>query len=464
MAFKYNPFTKKLDIIADLSDLDVNEEILYVDGNPESHESLACKPVTTDNFFMSTTLASNRQYVAAFTGRDIRFFDCRNPYAIEQITILAATPNLATFGQPQAITSIGDFIYVCTTNGKIHTIDWSNILNPSIVASATISSGQHYDIATNGVDTLFIANTTNNQFIAVDASNPLSLTLINTAALGGFGAGVAYYDGYAYCGNFQLGQIHTFEFGAGTWNQIDVTPSAPNSSRLGICTNAEGEAVLISNRYNAASFAVHLLSDPANIGTANIINAPESLNIYSRALSVNGVLYVNSTLGNVMVYDLRDLDDITLLGTYEPKYPDNTKRFSSGLGSVSVENFGSVTKSNDYLVMIGANFKGAQTPSNRNIQVLELPIVNIPIDKTRVLTENKTIIGYNLNYEIAVDSITVSLPTSPIDGSSLNIYNFSGGSATIDGNGNNIMGLASQTIFDNESFNLIYNNTEWKII
>lgn len=468
MPYKFNPFTGNLDQVVDTSeienDINTNEEILYINSDPEAYESLAETPIENRNYFMPVNLHNDEQYIVVFGGNTLTFLDCRNPYAVEQILNITVNNAPGAFGQPQAMASIGDYIFVCATNGKIHTIDWSDRSAPIIAAEATISSGQHYDMASNGLDTLFIANTTNNQFIAIDASNPLALVLINTVVLSGFGAGVAAFGGYAYCTNFQAGQVHTFEFSGGTWNEIDITASSTNATRLGVGSNSEGDNFLISNRYSGPQFSLHDLVNPANIGAANTFATTETINIYSRGFSVDGILYLNTTIGNVLSYNIRDINDISFIGSYEPKYPDETKRFIQTLGSVSFVNFGAVTRNTKFILAAGSNVEGVPAQNNRGLQVLELPLIDVTEDNTRLLATSKTIGGVGLYYEITVDSITVTLPSSPFDGDIFNIANFSSGEAIINGNGNNIMGLASQTIFADESFNLIYNQTEWKLI
>ena len=462
-----NPLTGKFDYIntydSDIDRLESGLEVLFEDDRTPSDNTLAVTKPNTRNYFMPVNLDTDDRYIMVFGGNTLTFLDCRNPYAPEQILNITFNAAPGLFGQPQASVSIGDFIYVCATNGKIHTIDWSDRENPLVVAEATISSGQHYDIASNGVDTLFIANTTNSIFIAIDASDPLNLSLINTSALGGLGAGVAYYNGYAYCTNFNASQVHTFEFSGGTWNDIDQTASATNSTRLAIATNLEGKTSLISNRYNNAAFSVHDLTDPADIGVKQDLITPEGINIYSRSFVVKDILHFTSQLGNVMTYDIRDLSNASLIGTYVPKYTDNTNRFVIGIGGVSFTNRGAVPKELDFMLMVGTNALGVSNPNNRDVVTLELPLIELN-DKIRFLSVSKTIEVMEPYYQIINDAIIITLPASPIKGDSFKIANFSTGSATLDGNGNNIMEETSQVIYKDESFDLIYNDTEWKVI
>lgn len=359
---------------------DGNSRILFVNGDVQDNDPvLSDNSLVDGNYFNIAPLGTDKRYMLLQGGSTLHFLDCRNPYAVNVIKNIPF--NLGNFGQPQQITSVGEYFYVVTASGKIHTIDCTDLENPNLVAQVTISSGQHFDVASNGVDTIFIANTTNSLFIAVDVTNPLALTLINTSALTSLGAGVAYYDGYAYCADYGGNSVRTYELQTGLWVEVDNTPSVNTPSRLGVAINPSGEAILIANRYNSASFSWHSLSDPANIGVKNTINTPETVNVYSRAFSDNGLMYLATELGNILCYDIRDLNNVTLATNFSPLYPDETDRFSLCLGSSPFENFGSVSGKNTYMIQIGRNTIGPQTnPSaltNRNTTVLKLPLIKL---------------------------------------------------------------------------------------
>lgn len=67
-------------------------------------------------------------------------------------------------------------------------------------------------------------------------------------------------------------------------------------------------------------------------------------------------------------------------------------------------------------------------------------------------------------YEQTASPITSSLPSSPQVGQTLIVFNSSGSDNTIDGNGNTILGDNTQTIVNNESFQLLFNGNDWKVI
>lgn len=59
--------------------------------------------------------------------------------------------------------------------------------------------------------------------------------------------------------------------------------------------------------------------------------------------------------------------------------------------------------------------------------------------------------------------ITTSLDATPTQGQTHTIDNASGGNNTVDGNGKNIQGSATVSIFAGEVFRLRYNGTEWRL-
>lgn len=67
-------------------------------------------------------------------------------------------------------------------------------------------------------------------------------------------------------------------------------------------------------------------------------------------------------------------------------------------------------------------------------------------------------------YEQTSSGITTSLPASPLSGANLTIFNASSSFNTISGNGNTILTDSTVNIFPNESFELLFDGTEWKLI
>lgn len=67
-------------------------------------------------------------------------------------------------------------------------------------------------------------------------------------------------------------------------------------------------------------------------------------------------------------------------------------------------------------------------------------------------------------FEQTVSGLTTYLPAVPVDGCDFFVTNFSNGNGTVDGNGNTILGDATKTIKKKESFRMLFNGLEWKII
>lgn len=344
---------------------------LFIDETELSNVRPPENEVADKNFFVPTPLQDDNRYVAAFGGNFVTFMDCRNPYSINEIKEIFINPAPGAFGQPQAITSIGEYVYVVTTNGKVHTIDWTDRGDPIVVNEVTILSGQHYDLASNGVDTLFIANTTNDAFIAVDVSNPLSPSLINSVNLGSFGAGVAYYDGYAYCAAFG-GSIETFEFNGSIWASVDSEPSVPNTSRLAVGVNSIGDVSLIAQQYGTANFGIHSLSNPASPGSVGTLTAPENVNIYARAFISDGLLHLSTENGRLLAYDIADPLDTELVGTFEPKDELGNQLFQTGIGITRFPTEGAAFGGKNFMMMVGQYVGGGS--GDRNIVVIPLPL------------------------------------------------------------------------------------------
>lgn len=61
-----------------------------------------------------------------------------------------------------------------------------------------------------------------------------------------------------------------------------------------------------------------------------------------------------------------------------------------------------------------------------------------------------------------VAGITSTLFASPTTGDSLKVENASSGKTFIDGNGNNINGLSSQTLRKEDIADLVFNGVEWR--
>ena len=252
-------------------------------------------------FYMSTALAADENYFAAFNAWEVRFFDLSNPHSPEVV----ADRWVVSGGdrQPQAITSIGDYVFLAQTSGWFTVFDWSDRNDPAVVYSGAISAGQNFDIADNGVDTVFIANTSNNTFLAVSVADPENPGVIYTDdQLNGFGAGVAYYDGHAYAAGFG-GHIYAYEFSEGAWTRtaasVDGIAAVANASRLAVIGNH-----LYVHKYAADEFDIFSLADPAAPVHAGTLTLDANVSTYMRPVQSGSHMYVGTDGGVLEVYDV----------------------------------------------------------------------------------------------------------------------------------------------------------------
>jgi hypothetical protein len=98
------------------------------------------------------------------------------------------------------------------------------------------------------------------------------------------------------------------------------------------------------------------------------------------------------------------------------------------------------------------------TTNEGDIDALQRPPVEV-LSVSAVLTESQ--------HYVRVDTpgVTITLAASPDEGWQHDIRNTSGGTITVDPNGNNLEGSTdTQTVYDGETFNLIYDSVDgWRL-
>lgn len=256
-------------------------------------------------FYMSAHLGSDDRFLAAFNAQEMRFFDLtvpEEPRWIKDLHVLWPGPR-----QPQAIASIGDYVYLVTTSGRLFVVDWNNRNDPVMLADIAIQGGQNFDLATNGVDTLFVANTDNKSFQVISVANPAQPEIVFTDSVNGYGAGVAYYQGVAYAAGYG-GTLYAYEKSDGQWQR---TAAAPN----GVATigGASRPALigdhLYVHKYSDKEFEIFSLADPAAPVSVGTFTANEKVSTYARLVQSGDLMYVGLEKANaqgqtVLVYDV----------------------------------------------------------------------------------------------------------------------------------------------------------------
>jgi hypothetical protein len=98
------------------------------------------------------------------------------------------------------------------------------------------------------------------------------------------------------------------------------------------------------------------------------------------------------------------------------------------------------------------------TINEGDIDALQRPPVEV-LSASTVLTESQHYV------RVDTQGVTITLAASPGEGWQHDIRNTSGGTITVDPNGNNLEGSTdTQTVYDGETFNLIYDTADgWRL-
>lgn len=279
----------------------------------ESTLPAAANPPPTSNYYMLETLAADSNYVAAFDGSAVQFLDMTNPYQPSVIASITAASVGA--GNAQALVSIGDRIHAVTHTGYVVTFDWSTRSAPVHENSFLVDSGgQNFDVASDGEGLLFIANTTHTRFSVIDVSTPTSPSLVyKDDTLGGFGAGVAYLNGYVYVAAYQ-GAVVTYGLdSSGDWERKS---SVNTSFAAAMRPFAKGDKLIVP-RYNGILVDVFSVSDPGTPVLLETLTLPVLTNPYARPLIHDGTLYVltSGSPSQILTYSVPAAHGALVAGT-----------------------------------------------------------------------------------------------------------------------------------------------------
>jgi prefoldin subunit 5 len=317
--------------------------------------------------------ALNPGYICYFTDTSFIFVDARNPFAVNIYKTLTFSTAANNF--PQAITAIGNYLLVAMSNGRVYTIDWSDLQNPSIFGFKTIGSGQHYDMCTDGSNTLFLGNTTNNCVYAVDITDRTNPTLINSVALGGFGTGVAFNAGYLYVTNYS-NKLHTLQKNVTTnlWEQVAVLNTITNPNRCRIVENSRGEKLLFAMRYNGVDAVFYSLSSPAAPVEAKRLVMASAMQIYAVPFSHENMVHVGLTNGTVGGISIVDIADPKIAGAYTPVNSDGSKKFSEMRVIIKTSTKSPYFKDKALLLASGIRVGGSS--AQKTTAPVQLPVIN----------------------------------------------------------------------------------------
>jgi hypothetical protein len=319
------------------------------------------------------THAINSDHACYFTDSSLVFVDARNPFGVEiykTITFSTASNNF-----PQTMVAIGNYVYMAMSNGRLYTIDWTDLQNPVIVGFVAIGSGQHYDVTTDGADTLFLANTTNNRVYIVDISNKVLPALITSIVLGGFGTGVAFNNGHLYVTNYS-NKLHTITKNPDTqvWGQIAVLDTIVNPNRCRIVENSRGEKLLFAMRYNGADAAFFNISNPALPSEVKRLTAASPMQIYAVPFAHENIVHVGFTNGSIGGFSIVDVTDPKIAGSYTPVNQDGSKKFSEMRVLIKATTKSPYFKDKALLLSTGVRVGGTST--QKTTAPVQLPVIN----------------------------------------------------------------------------------------
>ena len=332
---------------------------------------------TTDrHYFGAVAHPLNPGYVCYFTDALFVFVDARNPFAANIYNTL--TFNTGGSNAPQAITAVDNYVFVAMANGRLYTIDWSDVLNPSIYGYVTIGSGQHFDVATDGANTLFLANTTNFRMYAVNITNRLTPVLINSVVLGAasnFGTGVAFHNNYLYVSNY-ANKLHTFQknVGTGEWEQIAVLNTIVQPTRCRIVENSRGEKLLFAMRYNGVDAVFYNLAAPQAPVEVKRLITPSAMGIYAVPFSHDNIVHVGFINGTVGGFSILDISDPKFAGVYTPIDANGSKKFSSM--AVILKTSTKTPYFKDKALLLASGVRTGGTSIQKTTLPVELPVIS----------------------------------------------------------------------------------------
>ena len=332
-------------------------------------------------------LEASKRYAAYFTDTQMIFVDAVNPFTAEIIQTFTIPTGGSNF--PQAATSIGNYVYMVTGGGRLYCFDWTDKVNPVNLGYVTIGTGQHFDVTTDGLNTLFIANTSNKRVYVVDITNRAAATLTKSLILGAgatdFGTGVAHSNGYLYVSNYNS-KLHVMkkDTSTGEWLEILNLATIVNPCRTAVFTNSKGQKLLFAQRYNGVDAVVLDLANPELPVELKRVQAPASIQLYNIPFMFKDMVHIGLDDGRIGSVNIFDKNYIKYGETFEPKNANGTKKFSSMRGLVRMETSSPFFKEKTFLLATGV-ISGAAT-TQKVTTVIDLPMFNY-INSSAVTTD-----------------------------------------------------------------------------
>lgn len=257
---------------------------------PQLQESMfppAPIPLRHSKYYKVVPLDHDEQFLVAFDAQGVSFINGENPFDLDEISYIG----VLSYGMPQAITSLGEYVYLTTLNGRLLTFDWSDREAPVLSTVFELhSANQYYDIAHNNQDTLFIANTQSQHLAIVKLASSTEAIIQQVIALDGMASGVAYHNNRVYVANYSTGHIHVYRYHSELekWQEMDPVKSLSHPARLSI-----GADYLAAHRYNSNQFQLFSLNGADNqLKALETVTTKQTIGVYSRSIFKDDYLMV----------------------------------------------------------------------------------------------------------------------------------------------------------------------------
>ncbi len=299
-------------------------------------------PLTSSRFYKVHALAADSNYLAVIDSQGVKFVSGKNPYSLGLIRSFITT----AYGAPQTLISVGNYVYIASNIGQLLIFDWSDRANPRLANTFELPSPNHYyDLSSNGVDTLFVANSASRHLAIVSISELNQPQLIQTFALESMATGVTYQNGYVYVASFSTNEIYILSHNEENqkWEEIKRVPSLTHPSRL-----ASSDKYLLAHRYNHSELQVYSLeessSQPRQIAT---ITLDQPIGIFSRTIILDDYLLIGQN-DALSVWDISDKGQIREVKKIILRDPNGDQFF--GLNGMNL------FRNDSSLVYIGSSF------------------------------------------------------------------------------------------------------------
>lgn len=255
-------------------------------------------PLRPSKYYKITALQADSSYLAAFDAQGVYFINAENPFDLDEIHYI----NILAHGMPQAITTLGNYVYVPTVTGNLLIFNWTDKEVPTLETVFPLHTrNQYYDIAHDGQKTLFVANTQSRHIAVVSVAFPAGPSIEQIITLDGMASGIAYRNKNLFVANYNQNRIHLYAFDSdqNKWIEQKSVNTLGAPSRLGV-----GEKYLIAHKYNSNEFELFTLENlPEGFEPLSRVKTNQTIGVYARSILKEDFLIVAQS-SKLKFYDI----------------------------------------------------------------------------------------------------------------------------------------------------------------